>query len=74
MPQMSVMMWYIDRVVFDEIYFILEVHCLLESYTIFSREKRKVKADIYGLYGFVIWEAERIRFQNVDILVDCCNQ
>ena len=64
----------IDRVVFDEIHFFLEVHCLLVACMIFRTTKERIDGGCYELSDFVIREAERISFQNADRPVDYFNQ
>ena len=54
LPQMSVAIWHIDRVVFYKIHSSLEVYCPLEGCTMFSREegKRSRVAITYQLSAF----------------------
>ena len=73
---MSVVIWHIDQVVFDEIFFLLEVHCLLKGCTIFRREKKKNQGGQLPNYpnlssGRMNGLDSKIRTYR---LLDCCNQ
>ena len=72
MTQMSVTIWRIDRVVFDEIISCWRYIACWEAIRFSVERKERTKGDRYELSDFVIWEAERIRFQNAR-LVDYCD-